>query len=330
MPSSTRRRTPQLVSLRSPGEKRSDEPEDAGDAGDAAPPPPRSCVSALTFQYFQKVMTIGRKRPLQKADLPPLPTGDLGAEIASQFATQLKRGGTVTRGLIGTFGRPYAMAGLCKLPQDCCVFVSPVLLKALIQLIESDDPDLSTGLLCVLGILLTGLLQTFCLQQYFHRVYRVAYVSMAALTLSVYDKALRITNAARTKNPTGQTVNLISVDVEAITAFCSYGQSERRRSRHPPTPPPEHRAGGQPAAPVMICVALELPAERPRNVESYAGTSLRNTRLPSILASKPLPLPLPSDLLIPFESVRLSLRCESSLPAASASTTQACCDRTEG
>ena len=47
------------------------------------------------------------------------------------------------------------------------------------------------------AILTTGVLQSVCLQQYFHRVYRVSYRVMAALNVAIYDKSLVITNTAR-------------------------------------------------------------------------------------------------------------------------------------
>ena len=75
------------------------------------------------------------------------------------------------------------------------------------------------------ALFLTGMVQTVCLQQYFHRVYRVSYNSMAALNVAIYSKALVISNAARTAHPIGQTVNLISVDVETISVLFTYLQN---------------------------------------------------------------------------------------------------------
>ena len=44
-------------------------------------------------------------------------------------------------------------------------------------------------------------MQSICLQQYFHRVYRVSYRTMAALNVAIYDKSLVITNTARYHSP---------------------------------------------------------------------------------------------------------------------------------
>ena len=95
-----------------------------------------SCLSAVTFQHFQKIMTLGALRPLEQSDLPPLPAADASEDIAKKFAANLKRTGKVSRALIATFWWPYFIAGLCKLPQDCCIFLSPMLLKILIALMQ--------------------------------------------------------------------------------------------------------------------------------------------------------------------------------------------------
>ena len=63
------------------------------------------------------------------------------------------------------------------------------------------------------------------LQQYFHRVYRVRYQSMAALNVAIYDKSLVISNTARNETTVGLTVNLISVDVETIATLFTYLQN---------------------------------------------------------------------------------------------------------
>ena len=170
-------------------------------------------VSSLTFGYFQEVMSTGRRRALETEDLPPLPDEDRAQDIAAEFKRHYARLHRVDAALVATVGRPYLKAALFKLPHDCIVFLTPMLLKLLIHLLEAEEPDLSEGLLIVGAIALTGVLQSVCLQQYFHRVYRVSYRVMAALNVAIYDKSLVITNTERAATTVGLTVNLISVDV---------------------------------------------------------------------------------------------------------------------
>ena len=48
---------------------------------------------------------------------------------------------------------------------------------------------------------------------------------MAAMNVAIYDKSLVISNTARGKFTVGQTVNLISVDVETIANSAAYLQN---------------------------------------------------------------------------------------------------------
>ena len=154
-------------------------------------------------------------------DLPLLQAADRAADMRATFKANLSRHETVISALVATFWQPYLMAGLCKLPHDCCVFAGPLLLRRLIRLIESEAPQVTDAVLTVGGIGLAGLVQTVCLQQYFHRVYRVQYNCMAALNATIYEKALLATSAARTANPIGQTVNLISVGMHHAPCTCT-------------------------------------------------------------------------------------------------------------
>ena len=112
-----------------------------------------SFLSSLTFGYFQEVMSTGRRRALETADLPPLPDEDRAQDIAVQFTRHYARFKRVDAALAATVGRPYLKAALFKLPHDCIVFLTPMLLKALIHLLEADEPNLSDGMLIVSSIL---------------------------------------------------------------------------------------------------------------------------------------------------------------------------------
>ena len=115
----------------------------------------RSFLSSVTFGYFQEVMSTGRRRALETGDLPPLPDEDRAQDIAVQFKRHYARSRRVDAALVATIGRPYLKAALFKLPHDCIVFLTPMLLKALIHLLEADEPNLSEGMLIVSSSLLT-------------------------------------------------------------------------------------------------------------------------------------------------------------------------------
>ena len=114
------------------------------------------------------------------------------------------------------------MPMLCKLPHDMLVFVGPILLKMIIDFLT--DPQAATweGVALVAGIWAAATLQSFFLQQYFHRVYLVGQKVMAALNTALYAKALRLAAHERGTTTAGEMVNLLSIDAERLKDLCPY------------------------------------------------------------------------------------------------------------
>ena len=94
---------------------------------------------------------------------------------------------------------------------------------------QEETPQLEVGLGVVGAIFAVGLVQTLCLQQYFHRVYRVSYMTMAALNVTIYEKSLVISNTARSATSVGETVRRISNGGRNV--LLPYQQSPRPPAR---------------------------------------------------------------------------------------------------
>jgi ABC-type bacteriocin/lantibiotic exporter with double-glycine peptidase domain len=54
---------------------------------------------------------------------------------------------------------------------------------------------------------------------YFHKVFRSGYKARAAISVAVYNKALRLANSERQSTTLGELVNLMQVDASKIEAF---------------------------------------------------------------------------------------------------------------
>lgn len=71
-------------------------------------------------------------------------------------------------------------------------------------------------------LLLTAMLQTLILSQYFHRMFLVGLRIRTALIAAIYRKALRMSNAARKESTLGEIVNLMSVDAQRFMDLTAY------------------------------------------------------------------------------------------------------------
>ena len=72
------------------------------------------------------------------------------------------------------------------------------------------------GVLYVMLMLATSLLQTVFLGQYFHRMFAIAMRCKSTVMNAIYRKALLVSNAARKESTVGEIVNLMSVDAQNI------------------------------------------------------------------------------------------------------------------
>jgi ATP-binding cassette subfamily C (CFTR/MRP) protein 1 len=78
------------------------------------------------------------------------------------------------------------------------------------------------GHLYAILLLLTAVIQTLVLSQYFHRMFLVGLRMRTALIAAVYRKALRMSNSARKESTVGEIVNLMSVDAQRFMDVTAY------------------------------------------------------------------------------------------------------------
>ena len=76
------------------------------------------------------------------------------------------------RALLGAFGPRFGLAGLLKLVHDLLQFMSPVLIRAIIQFLKQPSKPLRQGVGLALLLLLSNVLQSLCIQNYFQLVMR--------------------------------------------------------------------------------------------------------------------------------------------------------------
>lgn len=180
-------------------------------------------------------MKLGRKRPLDAADLWECSSEYRASVISKQFQRIWEREQelhptrpSLLRALLRAFGREYAFSGLLKLCQDCLQFVQPNLLSMLIAFVSHysdsspDRPALSVGFLIVSAMPIAACAQSFLLHQYFHRCMVVGMKVRSAIITAIYRKALRLSNSSRQKYTVGEIVNLMSVDAQRFLELASY------------------------------------------------------------------------------------------------------------
>lgn len=206
----------------------------AGDGdGDGIGPTPETRAgpaSRLLFAYADALVRAGAAKPLDTADLWPVaPMDDAGAAAASfnaaleATASASAPAGSVARGVVVAYWRPFAAAGAIKLVHDLIMFLSPWLLRQLLRA-RGEAGGAGHGRAAWLAVALAaaGAVECLMANAYFHRLFRISLHMRAALVSALLDKGLRASPAARTRRGSGGVTNLMSNDAAKLWALPTY------------------------------------------------------------------------------------------------------------
>ncbi|XP_048361642.1 ATP-binding cassette sub-family C member 2 [Sphaerodactylus townsendi] len=124
--------------------------------------------------------------------------------------------------IMKTFSRNLLKSVALKVVYDLLTFVSPQLLKLMITFASDQEAYIWHGYLYALLLLLTALVQSICLQQYFHLCFTLGMSVRTSLMTAIYKKALTVSNATRKESTIGETVNLMSADAQRFMDFANF------------------------------------------------------------------------------------------------------------
>jgi len=208
-------------------------------------------LSRALFYWVQPLFTRASRlqqtgEALQEADLIPLPDIDQGSTILEKFRKgwkneEMKRAKNkvvskkgmdkkvdhekhLRRTLFSIIGLRFAIAGAVKFINTCLQFTFPLLVNAVLIYIEGSSSDILRqnhwrGYRLAGMLFVAMLCKALTENMYFHLVTRCGYQTRVAVSVSVYDKALRLTGAERLSSTVGELVNLMQVDATKIEMF---------------------------------------------------------------------------------------------------------------
>lgn len=204
-----------------------------------------SFLSRLFFQYFDKFIYLGYKRPLVTDDLWDMKPEDQSIEVSPLFlkywnksvakhaqpepangiasatftkssasvnfsTKQNKKQASILPALCKAFGPTFLFGSCLKLVQDLMTFISPQILRMIINFVDSEEPTWR-GIFYTVLLFVVACIQTLLLAQYFNRMFLVGLRIRTALISAIYRKSLVMSNTARKESTVGEIVNLMSV-----------------------------------------------------------------------------------------------------------------------
>lgn len=197
--------------------------------GQTYPSEKSTTLSKIFFSWLTPLLELGNRRPLQASDLFQLDPENRAASVRSIFEHSwiaevgLKKDSpSIVWCLFRSFGKPFYMAGVLKLVHDSLIFVAPMVIQGVIKFLNDPEAPLSQGLVFAGIIFISGVVQSFCIRQYFYYCYLTGMKFRSAIVTAVYQKSLRLSSAARQHTSTGEITNLMSVDAQRLQDLTPY------------------------------------------------------------------------------------------------------------
>ncbi len=169
------------------------------------------------FTAASKVLSVGKKRPLTPADFPPLPQSFNPDHISDKFHhIRTDRLVPFLWNIFRVTGAISKRLVVFNLLYLASVLVSPLLLSHLLHLLPHAARHQAEVLVTATALGLVGMVGAIFLQQYYYNATNCYAAIVSGINQRIVVQALRLQRSARSVMNTGDLVNHLSSDTEAI------------------------------------------------------------------------------------------------------------------
>ncbi|MQL96384.1 hypothetical protein Taro_029058 [Colocasia esculenta] len=199
-----------------------------------------SLLSVLTFSWVWPLLSAGYRKRLDLDDVPQLADDDSAHVFLPLFKSKLEEytgsgagnggggdsnGGEgirtfhLGRALVASAWREILWTALCDLISTLCSYAGPWLIRSFVEYLNGRRRFAHEGLLLVIAFAASKLVDSLSLRHWVFMLQRVQIRVRAALASTIYEKGLHLSNSSRQASPTGEVINLISVDANKVGWF---------------------------------------------------------------------------------------------------------------
>ncbi|XP_061858598.1 multidrug resistance-associated protein 1 isoform X2 [Colius striatus] len=197
--------------------------------------------SKLTYSWFNGLISLGYKKPLERDDLFELNESDSPCNVCPNFEKQWRKEiQNSTTGFMASyikrmlfkkrsFHKPSLLLALLqtfkfllikvaflKVTADILAFMSPQIMKAMIMNSENHPSSYGRGYGYAIALFFVVLTQTLLHQLYQRNNMLSAVKIKTAVVGLIYKKSLTLANSSRRSYTTGEIVNLMSADAQQL------------------------------------------------------------------------------------------------------------------
>ena len=190
-------------------------PYQAGDNGEEQ----ASFLSILLFSWLDYLFIKGFRNTIEYEEIPKLPrilnVENIIINFKGYYKENLRGFKKILLPLFHCFGGKFIMGSILRAVNDIFLFLSPLILRKLLSVMEQGD-DVTQGYFWCVMLLLTAATQAVISAQYFRFMYQAGFQMRAAVMSTIFRKSLRLSSGARQQYSGGEITNLFSIDAQRI------------------------------------------------------------------------------------------------------------------
>nr|QWN59136.1 ATP-binding cassette C transporter [Rehmannia glutinosa] len=186
-----------------------------------------SFLSKFTFWWLNPLMKRGKEKTLEDEDIPKLREDDRAEScylLYTEIYNREKQSDpsaqpSILKTILLCHWKEIFVSGFFALLKVVTISAGPVLLKAFIKVVEGNESFEYERYVLVLTLFFTKTLESISQRQWYFRSRLIGLKVRSLLTAAVYQKQLRLSNAAKLIHSSGEIMNYVTVDAYRIGEF---------------------------------------------------------------------------------------------------------------
>ncbi|XP_004300848.1 PREDICTED: ABC transporter C family member 10-like isoform X1 [Fragaria vesca subsp. vesca] len=184
--------------------------------------------SKMTFWWLNPLMKKGKEKILENEDIPQLREADRARTLHSVFKVQLQKrkerhpsssDPSVLTIIFFCQWKAILVSGFFALLKILAMTVSPLFLIAFIKVVDADAASRYDVYALTAGLFFVKIVESLSERQWFFRTRLIGLQVRSLISAAVYQKQLRLSNAAKMTHSPGDIVNYVTVDAYRIGEF---------------------------------------------------------------------------------------------------------------
>ena len=210
-----------------PGEEGSDDDDKLNSDANLPPFEKAGLISRLSFWWLNSLMKKGKEKTLEEKDIPSLRREDQAESCYLMFMEQQNKqkkmqssdSPTILSTLMLWQWKQILISGFFALIKVLTLSTGPLFLRAFILIAEGKEAFKYEGYALTGGLFLTKCLESLSERQWFFRTRLIGLQVRSFLSAAIYQKQLKLSNAAKASYSPGQIMSFVTIDAHKISEY---------------------------------------------------------------------------------------------------------------